>query len=264
MLPQLQHKNSIDCNKTRLPAPFIAICTLLFVACLPATAYFCNSMQGEMKMPGGWTMSMMWMRMPGETWFSSALGFLLMWLAMMVVMMMPSAVPMFLKTKRHWRSLCYMASGYFTVWLIAGFGTYLLAIKFNDAAMRYEFLSRAVPLLSGALLIVTGAFQFTSWKMTQLLRCRSPFGCSASCPQDKTGFQLGCKQGLACCACCAALMTAQLILGIMNPPVMVVVTIFITAEKLIPRPEVTARLAGITAIIAGIIMTAHSAMLNYS
>jgi len=49
-----------------------------------------------MEMPGGWTMSMMWMRMPGQTWFASALSFQFMWLAMMVTMMMPSALPMFL------------------------------------------------------------------------------------------------------------------------------------------------------------------------
>jgi hypothetical protein len=26
------------------------------------------SAMGEMPMPGGWTMSMAWMRMPGQTW----------------------------------------------------------------------------------------------------------------------------------------------------------------------------------------------------
>ncbi len=45
-----------------------------------------------MEMPGGWTMSMMWMRMPGQTWFASALSFLFMWLAMMVALMLPSAL----------------------------------------------------------------------------------------------------------------------------------------------------------------------------
>jgi len=49
----------------------------------------------------------------------------------------------------------------------------------------------------------------------------------------KPSFRLGCKQGVACCACCSALMTTQLILGIMNPLVMVVVAIVIAAEKLL-------------------------------
>ena len=81
-------------------------------------------------------MSMMWMRMPGQTWFASALSFLLMWLAMMVPMMMPSVLPMFLKTRRHWTSLCYMASGYFTIWLAAGVGIYVCGEEFATVAMQ--------------------------------------------------------------------------------------------------------------------------------
>ena len=45
-------------------------------------------------MPGGWTMSMAWMRMPGQTWLGFAASFLGMWVAMMVAMMLPSLVPM--------------------------------------------------------------------------------------------------------------------------------------------------------------------------
>ncbi len=98
MTDQLQHKNSAGGNEATLPAEFIAVCVLAFVAGVSATVYFCHSMCCEMEMPGGWTMSMMWMRMPGQTWSASAIGFLLMWLAMMVAMMMPSALPTFLKT----------------------------------------------------------------------------------------------------------------------------------------------------------------------
>ncbi len=43
-------------------------------------------------MPGGWTMSMTWMRMPGQTWAGAATTFLGIWVVMMVAMMMPSLV----------------------------------------------------------------------------------------------------------------------------------------------------------------------------
>jgi predicted metal-binding membrane protein len=250
MADQLQHKKSAGCDETMLPAEFIAVCVLAFVAGVSATAYFCRSMCCEMEMPGGWTMSMMWMRMPGQIWFASSINFLFMWLAMMVAMMMPSALPMFLKTRRQWASLCYMASGYFAIWLAAGVGVYALGVAFAAAAMRSQLFSRAVPLLSGVLLIGAGAIQFTRWKMRHLLRCRSPFGCAISCPQHETSFWLGCKQGAACCVCCVAPMTIQLALGIMNPLVMIVVAIVIAAEKLLPRPAIIARLVGISAIIA--------------
>src|SRR5215510_12746008 len=126
---------------------FIAACVVAFVASLSATVYFCRSMCCEMEMPGGWTMSMMWMRMRGQTWFASAISFLLMWLAMMVAMMMPSALPTFLKTKRHWASLCCVASGYFAIWLAAGVGIYALGVAFAAAAMWSDWFSRAVPWL---------------------------------------------------------------------------------------------------------------------
>jgi predicted metal-binding membrane protein len=240
-------------RERRAPVEFIAVCVLVFVASVSATAYFCHLMCCEMEMPGGWTMSTMWMRMPGQTWFASAVSFLLMWLAMMVAMMMPSALPTFLKTKHQWTSLCSMASGYFATWLAAGVGIYALGVAFAAVAMRSELFSRAVPLLLGASLIGAGVIQFTRWKMTHLLRCRSPFGCAISCPQHETSFRLGCRQGAACCLCCAAPMTIQLALGIMNPLVMIIVAIVIAAEKLLPRPAIGARLVGISAIIAGVV-----------
>jgi len=254
MANQPQHKNLTGRDEGTLQVKFISICVVAFVAGLSATAYFCRSMSGEMEMPGGWTMSMMWMRMPGQTWLTWMLSFLLMWLAMMVAMMMPSALPMFLHTRRQLASLCYMLFGYFAIWLLAGVGIYVLGVTFAMFTMRSELLSRAVPLLSGASLIAAGLIQFTRWKMTHLLHCRSSFGCAISYPQHETGFRLGCQQALACCACCAGLMTIELVLGIMNPLVMIVVAIVIAAEKLLPRPEITARLVGIAAIFAGAIM----------
>ena len=52
------------------------------------------SAMGAMPMPGGWTMSMAWTRMPGQTWSGAAASFLGMWVVMMVAMMLPSLAPM--------------------------------------------------------------------------------------------------------------------------------------------------------------------------
>jgi predicted metal-binding membrane protein len=202
-------------------------------------------------MSGGWSMCMMWMRMPGQTGFESAINFQLMWLAMMVAMMLPSALPTFLKTKRAPASLSVMVAGYFAVWAIAGVGIYALGVVFAAAATRWENFSHAVPVLAGASLIAAGAFQFTPWKMTGLLGCRSSSGCVRFCPERETNFRLGCKQGAACCLCCSAPMVIMILLGMMNPFVMVGITIVIAAEKLLPRPEIIARLVGGAAIAAG-------------
>jgi len=131
-------------------------------------------------------------------------------------------------------------------------GIYALGVVFASVAMRSELFSRVVPFLSGASLIAIGAIQFTRWKMTQLFRCRSAFGCAISRLEQEPSFRLGCKQGVACCACSAPPMAIQFALGIMNPLVMVIVALAIAAEKLLPRPGIVARLVGLSAIIAGI------------
>jgi predicted metal-binding membrane protein len=256
-----QHLESVGSGSNYQPLGFISASAVTFIVSVAATVYFCRSMCCEMEMPGGWTMSMMWMRMPGQTWIGSATAFLLMWLAMMVAMMLPSALPMFLNTRHSLAEtratnarafLSLMASGYFATWWAAGAGVYALGIAFAATVTRWESFSRAVPVLSGIALIGAGAFQFTRWKMTGLLRCRAPLGCSTSCPMRETGFLLGCKQGAACCVCCTPPMMILLTLGVMNPFVMVGIAIVIAAEKMLPRPELVAQFVGLGTIITGI------------
>ena len=79
----------------------LGVCALLFAASAAVTVVWCSSMgvTSGMPMPGNWTMSMAWMRMPGQTWLAAGASFLTMWIAMMVAMMLPSLVPML----RHYR-----------------------------------------------------------------------------------------------------------------------------------------------------------------
>jgi len=123
-------------------------------------------MSGGMDMPGGWTMSMMWMPMHGYTWTGSAALFLLMWLVMMVAMMLPSAWPMLLNIRRssigNFEALALFAAlGYFFVWTLIGAIVYALGITFALATMRMDWLSRLTPALCGIMLIVAGVIQFT-------------------------------------------------------------------------------------------------------
>jgi predicted metal-binding membrane protein len=70
---------------------FFGVSALLFTAGVALTIVWCASMQAMdgMPMPGGWTMSMTWMRMPGQSWPGSAASFVVMWTVMMVAMMLP-------------------------------------------------------------------------------------------------------------------------------------------------------------------------------
>ena len=60
---------------------FFGVSALLFAASAAVTIVWCASMSAmrDMPMAGGWTMSMAWMRMPGQTWLGAAASFLGMW-----------------------------------------------------------------------------------------------------------------------------------------------------------------------------------------
>src|SRR5258708_30406136 len=127
---------------------FLAVSALLFAASAAITVIWCASMSamGEMPMPGGWTMSMAWMRMPGQTWLGAAASFLGMWVVMMVAMMLPSLVPM-LSRYRHavggpaetrlGRLTVLVGVGYFVVWTVFGMAAFPLGFVLAAAAMQH-------------------------------------------------------------------------------------------------------------------------------
>jgi predicted metal-binding membrane protein len=253
------------------PTPFLLACATLFVLAAAGTVYFCRTMSGGMDMPGGWTMSMAWMPMPGCGWIASGAMFLLMWLAMMVAMMLPSTLPMLLKlrlssarTEHHnfeARAL-FAAAGYFLIWILIGIVVYALGVAFAIATMRMLWLSRLTPALSGAALIIAGIIQFTPWKMSALQRCRaSDCDTTFTCDALKGSWRYGLKQGVACAICCAAPMLVLLVLGVMNHIAMTVIAVVITVEKLLPRPEATVRLFGAVAFVLGLSILLRSAFI---
>src|SRR5262249_12957692 len=106
---------------------FVGVSAALFAASAAVTIHESTSMaaMGEMPMPGGWTMSMTWMPMCGQTWPGAAASFLGMWVVMMGAMMLPSLVPMLWRYReavggagktRLARLTALVAAGYFFVW----------------------------------------------------------------------------------------------------------------------------------------------------
>ena len=241
---------------------------VVFIASAAATLYFCRTMGGGMEMPGGWTMSMMWMPMPHQSWIAAAAMFLGMWLAMMVAMMLPSALPMLLMYRRVLTfrgspraiDIPLMACGYFLVWLGLGAAAYGAGVLVSWGAMRSPTLSRAIPVTSGAALALCGLYQLTRWKVACLRQCRDPLALIAG-HLDRRGpspWRLGIHHGLFCAGCCWALMLTQLVLGMMNLVVMVIVASVIATEKLLPRWHLVSRAVGMAAIAAGVVLFARS------
>lgn len=262
----------MELRTQRLPLGFLFTCAAVFALATAGTIHFCRSMSGGMDMPGGWTMSMMWMPMPGCGWSASTAMFLLSWFTMMVAMMLPSALPMLLNlhrssagTENHnfeTRAL-FAATGYFFVWTLIGVAVYALGVAFAVGTMRLEWLSRLKPALSGAALVIAGINQFAPWKMAALRQCRAPDCGTLSIGGALTnGWLYGLKQGIACGICCAGPMLALLVLGAMNLAVMTVVAVVIAVEKLLPRPELSARFFGALALVLGLGILLRSAFIH--
>lgn len=239
---------------------FLGVSTLLFATCAVVTIAWCASMSGMggMSMPGGWTMSMTWMRMPGQSWPGIATGFLGMWIVMMVAMMLPSLIPMLWRYRqladpsRLGRLTLLVAVGYFLIWTLFGMIAFPIGVALTSIEMRQPALARAVPMAIALIVSIAGAIQLSAWKTHQLMCCRSTHAVDAM--NALGALRHGVRLGLDCSRCCSNLMVIPLILGIMDVRVMAVVTAAITCERLAPAGERVARIIGIVMIASGLLL----------
>ena len=247
---------------------FFGVSALLFAASAALTIHWCVSMSGGMPMPGGWTMSMAWMRMPGQTWPGAAASFLGMWIVMMVAMMLPSLVPMLGRYRqaaggagetRLGRLTALAGVGYFFVWAVFGMAAFPLGVALAEVEMQQPALARAVPIAVGLVVLLAGAFQFSGWKARHLACCREAPGSGRTLPADAgTAWRHGLRLGLDCSHCCGNLMVILLVLGVMDLRAMAVVTAAITVERLAPAGERVARALGAVIVGAGLFLIARA------
>jgi predicted metal-binding membrane protein len=247
---------------------FVWTGALLFLLSATATVAWCGSMDGGMPMPGGWTMSMAWMRMPGQSWPAAAAMFLGMWLVMMAAMMLPSLVSMLSRYRRGLRergasglavATLLVSVGYFAVWAGFGVAVYPFGIALAAAEMRSTALAEAVPLLAGVALVLAGAAQLSRFKGRQLARCRDSLSCCAPPARGAlSALRHGLHLGLHCSLCCAGLIGALLVAGVMDLRAMAAVTAAITLERLTPRPRRFAHATGVLVMAAGVVAIARA------
>ncbi len=250
---------------------FFGVSALLFAASAAVTIAWCASMSamGGMPMPGGWTMSMAWMQMPGQTWAGATASFLGMWVVMMMAMMLPSLVPMLWRYRqavgrtgetRLGRLTAVAGLAYFVVWTMFGLAAFPLGVALAAVAMELPALARAVPVAVGVVVLTAGALQFTAWKAHHLACCREAPGCGCALPADgDTAWRHGLRLGFHCSCCCAGLMAILLTIGVMDLRAMAVVTAAIIIERLAPAGEHVARAIGAVAIGAGLFLIARAA-----
>jgi predicted metal-binding membrane protein len=246
---------------------FLGASSLLFLASATATIFWCTRISGGMSMPGGWIMSMAWMRMPGQGWLGAAAIFMGMWVVMMVAMMLPSLVPMLSIYRRSIRPsgeahlvvlTALAAAGYFSVWAVFGAVAYSIGLVTAAAEMSLPVLAKSVPIAIGVVLLITGFIQFTAWKSRELTHCRNAPNRGPKSPNARSAWHHGLCLGMHCSLCCSGLMMVLLVTGVMSLPAMGLVTAAITAERFAPWPERVARVTGLVVIVAGVVVIARA------
>ena len=240
---------------------FAGASALIFVAAASATIASSVSMSsmGEMPMPGGWTMTMTWMRMPGQTWPGAAASFAGMWIVMMAAMMLPSLVPTLWRYRQSGRLTALVVAGYFAVWIALGLAAFPLGAAVAAIEMQHPALAHAVPAVTGGVVLIAGALQFTAWKARQLACCREMPTCGGVLPEDAgTAWRYGLRLGRHCARCCAGLTAMLLVLGVMDLRVMAFVTAASTMERLAPRHLQVARGIGAVVIVVGLVLIAKT------
>jgi predicted metal-binding membrane protein len=246
---------------------FAGICALLFAASVAATLAQSLSMSamGELPMPGGWSMSMMWMPTCGRTWARVAASFAVMWIVMMAAMMLPSLAQMLARYRAavgsqvHASRLALLtlrvAIGYWVVWIASGVGVFALGAALATLELRWQTLAHAVPLAAGLVVLLAGALQFSAWKARHLACWRATPYVAADAA---TAWRHGMRIGIHCGCCCAGLTAMLLVVGMMDLRMMAVVTAAITAERLFPDGARIARAVGAAAIAGGLVLIAQA------
>jgi predicted metal-binding membrane protein len=197
-----------------------------------------------------------------------ALFMFLMWAVMMVGMMAPSATPVILLYARVVRHnakesepLVHTAAfftGYVIVWTV--FSAVATAMQFGleQAALLSPMMTSMSPVFGGLVLLGVAVYQWTPYKDACLRRCRSPVWFLSTYWQDGANgaLRMGLAHGTYCLGCCWALMFILFVGGVMNLLCIAAITVFVLAEKVLPRGREFGRAGAVLLGLAGITLIA--------
>jgi len=198
---------------------------------------------------------------------SLAAGFV-MWAAMSLAMMLPTAAPMIsvymdiAETASARRKgvvpASVLAGGYLTVWLGFSLAAAALQAGLRAAGVLDLWQGSLDMVLAGVVLIMAGAYQFTPLKQACLSKCQNPMPFFLTNWTDKPAgvFRLGLKQGLWCLGCCWALMLVAFATGLMNLVWMACLGLVMMAEKLYAESRALSLGAGVIFVAGGVAVLA--------
>jgi predicted metal-binding membrane protein len=197
--------------------------------------------------------------------------FLVAWQAMVAAMMLPSSLPLVRMysaatagVPERARSMGAFLGGYAVVW--SAFG----ALAFGgDAALHASvaaspWLSAHDWFVAPSVLLLAGAFQFSSLKDACLRACRHPASFLRRHYRrgPRGGFVLGARHGAFCLGCCWALMLVMFAAGAANLILMAALTALMVHEKTRPAGARTVPLTGALLLAVGSTLLLWAAYAN--
>jgi predicted metal-binding membrane protein len=179
---------------------------------------------------------------------------LMMWVAMVLAMMLPTAAATFRAyADLGGRVVAGVIAGYTIVWLgFSAIGTGLQAALTALGALS-PHMAPAGTALSASILIAAGIYQFTPLKRSCLIRCRNPYPAEIGEPDGGLAVRVGFEEGLACLGCCWAMMIVMFAAGLMNLVAMAFLGALMGIEKLAKGMATTYGL-GVVLVLTGLLL----------
>lgn len=244
----------------------LAVITLLSWAYLLRMAAMMNAAAMDAEMHAA--MGMPEMRAWGPTEFAMLF---VMWAVMMIGMMLPSAAPIILLVAGTYRRRAASAeasapkgdrsrmlalpfvAGYLIAWTAFSAVAAMVQVILHRTALLSPSMATSSAFLSGAILLMVGAYQWLPLKQACLTRCRSPIDfLTREWREGAAGaLTMGLRHGLYCVGCCWALMAMLFGAGVMNLLWVAAIALFVLVEKLVPHGARVGRLAGAALMLWG-------------
>jgi predicted metal-binding membrane protein len=197
--------------------------------------------------------------------------FLLAWQVMVGAMMLPSSLPLVrmysaatVGTPERGQSMAAFVGGYALVW--SAFGA--LAFAFDAGVHAAVAASPSIEehdwAIGPSVLMLAGAFQFSSLKDACLRACRHPASFLRRHYRRGPGggLSLGVRHGVFCVGCCWALMLVMFAAGAANLIWMAALTALMVHEKTRPTGARTVPLTGVVLLAVGSTLLLWAAYAN--